>query len=396
MENKKYSLLLVAIYCYAGHIRDIVNHLKSKNPLVDITILTNEPNEYNNALIDESIKIVTYNVQPFNCKFRRLRFLVIQHRQRQFFSRFSKGRKFDIINVHFPNRYMSCVIKSLRAMSNNIVITPWGSDLLRRDKTSLKRLKILYKKADYITIKAKPASLLGPMGKIILEDFKIDPKKTVGSFWGTDIVDFAIKNGDSISQDDAKERFGLSRRYVITCGYNRQEAQRHKDIIAAIDQKKKQLPQNMALLFPMNYGNKSNNGEYMKYINEVEEECKKRKLDAIFVTEFLSVEDLYKLRKATDMFVHVQKTDAGSRCVYEYILCNKKIVHGSWMTYKKLETYKPLFYFPVKRIEDLGEVIVQAYNSDNIEIPQEVMNHVLSRGWDSKITKMNDFFMSIV
>ena len=392
MENKKYSLLIVALYCYAGHIRDIVNHLKNKNPLVDITILTNEPNEYNNALIDESIKIVTYNVQPFNCKFRRLRFLVIQHRQRKFFSRFSKGRKFDIINVHFPNRYMSCVIKSLRAMSNNIVISPWGSDLLRRDKTSLKRLKILYEKADYITIKANPPSLLSSMGRIILEDFKIDPKKMVGSFWGSDIVDFAIKKGKSISQEDAKDRFGLSGQYVITCGYNRQEEQQHKAIIAAIDQKRKQLPENLTLLFPMTYGNMTYQG---KYVEEVKEECKKRNLHALFVTELLSVEDLYKLRKATDIFVHVQTTDAGARSVYEYILCDKKIVHGSWMKYKKLEAFKPLYYFPVNQLEDLGEVIVHAYKSDNIEIPQGVMDIVKSRSWDSKISKMNDFFMSI-
>ena len=43
MENKKYSLLVVALYCYAGHVKEMVKHLKEKNPLVDITILTEEP-----------------------------------------------------------------------------------------------------------------------------------------------------------------------------------------------------------------------------------------------------------------------------------------------------------------------------------------------------------------
>ena len=240
MENKKYSLLIVALYCHPGHIIDIANHLKSKNPLVDITILTDVPNDYQNSLSDKSIKLFLYDVPPFNCKFRRLRYLVIQHRQRKFFSNFSKGKKFDIINVHFPNRYMSCVVNYLRGMSNNIVISPWGSDLLRRDAISLKRLKLFYEKADYITLKAAPASELGPLGKIVQEDFKIDTKKMVGGFWGSDIIDFAIKNGDLISQEDAKDRFGLSGQYVITCGYNRQEAQQHKAIIAAIDQKRKQ------------------------------------------------------------------------------------------------------------------------------------------------------------
>ena len=66
------------------------------------------------------------------------------------------------------------------------------------------------------------------------------------------------------------------------------------------------------------------------------------------------------------------------------------------MKYKKLEAFKPLFYFPVDTLANLGDVIVHAYKSDNIEIPQGVMDIVKSRSWDSKISKMNEFFMSIV
>lgn len=275
-------------------------------------------------------------------------------------------------------------------MSNNIVMSPWGSDIMRRPKKNLEQLSYLYQKADYITLSANVA---WPIVNIVLDDFKIDPKKLVGGFWGSDLVDFAIKNGKTISQEDAKDRFGLTGQYVVTCGYNRQEAQQHKAIIEAIDKKRKQLPGNLILLFPMTYGNMTYQG---KYVEEVKDECKKRNLQAIFVTDFLSVEDLYKLRKATDIFVHVQTTDAGARSVYEYILCNKKIVQGSWMNYAELESFSPLFYFPVKKLDDLGEVIVHAYNSDNIEVPQEVMDIVMNRSWENKITKMNDFFISIV
>ena len=391
MENKKYSLLIVALYCYAGHIREVVSHLKEKNPLVDITILTNKPDDYND-LVDKLAEICFYDVSSVDwIKFPSLRFLVTKYKQIRFFSKFSKDKRFDIINIHFANRYMSFVYKYLRAMSDNIVITPWGSDLLRRPKEHLDQLSLLYNKADYITI---PANSTGQIGKMLMTDFKIDPKKLVGSFWGSDLVDFAIKNGDSISQEDAKDRFGLSGQYVITCGYNPQKSQQHKAIIAAIDQKRKQLPDNLTLLFPFNYARDFN--ILKDYIDEIKNECQKRNLHAVFVTEFLSVEDLYRLRKATDIFVHVQTSDAGARSVYEYILCNKKIINGSWVRYKGLEKYKPLFYFPVDKLENLGEVIVHAYNSDNIKIPQEVMEIVLSRGWNNKIKMLNDFFMSIV
>lgn len=388
MENKKYSLLVVALYCYAGHVKEMVKHLKEKNPLVDITILTEEPDDYE-EIVDKLTEICFYNVSSVDwIKLRGLRVFATKYKQIRFFSKFSKNRKYDIINIHFANRYMSFVYKYLRAMSDNLVMIPWGSDILRRPKKNLEQLSYLYQKADYIA--ATPSS---PIGRKILEEFKVNPEKVVGSFWGSAGIDYAIEKGKLISQKDSKERFGLSDRYVITCGYNRQEAQRHKAIIEAIDQKREQLPENLTLLFPMTYGNMTYQG---KYVEEVKDECKKRNLQAVFVTEFLSLEDLYKLRNATDMFIHVQTTDAFSGSVQEYILCNKKIVHGSWNKYEQLEDFKPLFYFPVDKLENLGEIIVKAYNSDGIAIPQGVIDYVESSSWHVKVTKMNDFFISIV
>lgn len=389
MENKKYSLLIIALYCYPGHVKDIVRHLVEINPLIDITILTNKPDDYKD-LMDKFTEICFYNVSSVDwIKSRKLRVFATKYKQIRFFSKFCKNRRYDIINIHFANRYMSFVYKYLRSMSNNIVMSPWGSDILRRPEKNLEQLSYLYQKADYVTIPAE-----SDFGKLMTQKMKVSPEKMINyGIWGSDVVDFAIKNGNAISQEDAKIYFGLENRYVITCGYNKQEAQQHKAIIQAIDQVRDKLPNNLTLLFPMSYGGWTTTD---KYGEEIKKECEQRKLHAVFVTNYLSVEELYKLRKATDMFIHVQTSDAGARSVYEYILCNKKIINGSWVRYKGLEKYKPLFYFPVDKLENLGEVIVHAYNSDNIKIPQEVMEIVLNRGWNKKIKMLNDFFMSIV
>lgn len=386
MENKKYSILIVGLYCYY-HIPNIINHLKAKNPLVELTLLTDSPEKMSKLLDDKSVKIEWYNASPVNCRYRWLKHWIIKYKQILFFANFSKNRKYDIVNVHFPNKYMSYVYKYLRKMTNNIVISPWGSDILRRDKNYLQHLAFLYENADYISTEKN-----SPLGKKIIEVFNIDPQKIVCSSFGTDVVDFAIKNGDPITQEDAKQRFGLNGRYVITCGYNQRRQQRHKEIIEAISQVRSQLPENLTLIFPMSYGKTTNDID----ADECKLICKGYGLDALFITDFLTVEDLYKLRKSTDIFVHVQTTDASSGSVKEYILCDKKIVHGSWIKYEEMEAFQPLFYFPVERLEDLGEVIVKAYNSDKIKIAQGVMDIVISCGWDNRITKLNDFFMSIV
>ena len=386
MENKKYSMLIVGLYCYY-HIPNYIKYLKMRNPLVEITLLTDKPGEMIEKLKDVSINIIHYNVPPVNYKQRWLRSWVIKHRQCNYFSKFSKDKKFDIVNIHFPNKYMSYVYKDLRKISNNIIVTPWGSDILRRDNKYLKQLSVLYENADYIA-----TSSISPLGKKIKDTFNINPNKIVGNFFGSDVIDFAIKNSYSISQEDGKRRFGLNGRYVITCGYNQRRQQRHKEIIDSIYKVKNQLPKNLTLLFPMSYGKTANETD----LNECKLLCRDYGLDALFITDFLTIEDIFKLRMATDMFVHVQTTDAGSGSVQEYILCDKKIVHGSWIKYEELEAFQPLFYFPVDRLEDLGNVIVKAYNSDKIEIPQEVKEIIKRSGWEYKSKLMNDFFMSIV
>ena len=98
---------------------------------------------------------------------------------------------------------------------------------------------------------------------------------------------------------------------------------------------------------------------------------------------------------ATDMFVHVQTTDASAASVRQYILCHKKIVHGSWMKYSDLEKFKPLPYYPVDSLDQLGDVILEAYHSDGIDISEELIKALMNRGWGTVIKRWNDLFMTL-
>lgn len=390
MENKQYSILIVALYCYTGHVKAVVEHLRKKNPLVSITLLSNlKPEIIRKEITDSSIKIDWYDVKDVNyIKNKKIREWVIRYKQNRFFSMYSRNREFDIVNIHFPKRHLAFAYKYLRLMSSKMVVSPWGSDILRQPQNALDELRDLYQHADYITTSTK-----NPLGQKIQKEFKIEDERFVGGIIGSDIVDYAVKYGDTISQEDAKSRFGLSGKYVITCGYNRKVPQRHKVIVEAIYQVRNQLPENLTLLFPMTYANPKTDYDY---VQEIKQFCQDKQLSAVFVTDYLSVEDVYKLRKSTDMFVHIQTTDAFSGSVQEYILCDKKIVHGSWIKYGELEQYKPLFYYPVEDLNSLGDVIVNAYNSEKINIPKGVKDVVLNKSWEAKATHMNEVFMSIV
>lgn len=390
MENKKYSILIVGIKCYFGHVMEFVVNLKKKNPQVDITlILSPIPDEVNKELSRYVNRIVihkTYKnkivphfiIGRMNAILCYLTFLRLYLRNH-----------FDIVDIHFVKPYIKYAMPIIKRMTKNIVITPWGSDVMRVENAkSIDILCEIYSQARYVTVDKD-----SQIGQCAIRKFKVDPDKMVALGWGGEFFDYMEENSEIVTTEEAKARFGLSGRYVITCGYNMRKAQRLEDIIDAIYDIKDQLPENLTLLFMRTYRESVN--KKVSYSQTIINKGRAMGFDVVMVKDYLDMEDLLKLRKATDIFVHVQTTDAGSRSVMEYVLCNKKVVHGSWNKYLYLEKYKPSCYFPVDKIEDLGTCIVNAYQSQVGELPQEVRNIILERGWSHRMNLWNEFFESL-
>ena len=387
---KKYSILIVGIGCYFGHLKDFIINLKKKNPLVEISLVTTpiSDDDYN-----ELCGIVNRIVQhkAYNGKIRLRYFVVLMnvlYYWIDFLGLLLKGH-YDIVDIHFPKWHLKYAIPIIKMMTRNIVISPWGSDVLRvEDEKFIKGLRKVYSAARHVTV-----SKGSQIGQCVMEKFNVNPEKMIGLGWGGESFDFFQENLGKVTTEEAKNRFGLGDKYVITCGYNTQREQKHEDIIYAINNVRDQLPENLALLLPFNYGRSAWSDEYTE---RMKGKCEELGLDFVAVEDYLDMWDLLKLRMATDIFVHVQTTDAGSRCVMEYIQCNKKVVHGAWMKYWYLEKYKPSCYFPVERMEDLGECIVKAYHAPVEELPQEVKNIIVQRGWKHKMTLWNGFFESLI
>ena len=116
---------------------------------------------------------------------------------------------------------------------------------------------------------------------------------------------------------------------------------------------------------------------------------------AVFNEDYLSVEDIFNLRRASDMFIHVQTTDAGNSTIMEYLICGNKVIHGSWMHYQWLD-YPPKFYFPVDDLKDLPKVFVEAYQSEMPSLPEEVVTRIKNRGWKQKMIAWNETFISCI
>lgn len=393
MENKKYSILIICINGAPGHSERFVKNIKQTNPEARISFYSDRDKEaYSPEMldcIDEYFQKEKYTGWPHHLgRFRRNFDHYAFVRQ---FRRISKTHHYNIINVHFPQYILSDVIRYLKRMSDSIVVTPWGSDVLRlEDPMKKKKLTRLFTKADYIT--TRPS---GPIGKIVCQEMKIEPSIFHPLVWGSETIDYINEHISEVSREQAKENIHLGGKYLITCGYNGYDSQRHGIMIDAISSKRDQLPDNMLLLFPVTYGS-SYGTRKQEYIDRLKKKCDDLHLPVVFYENYLPVSELFLLRRATDMFVHVQTTDAGNSSLQEYVLCGSKIVHGTWIQYGNLEQYKPLFYFPVNQLDELGEVIVKAYHSEPIRVPEQVMEYIRNRGWRAMMKQWNDFFVSCV
>ena len=391
MPKQDYSVLIIGINSHPSHLIRFIRNLKFANPSVSISLLTNwEPARFPEEIHETLTEFLKWRLSSRWNWFPSINRLINRLSSFIQIQRLVKTRYYDIINIHYPQSFLCYLMSFLKKMSTSIVVSPWGSDVLRLEgKSKRKELARVFRKADYITVGTS-----GTIGKTLVNEMKIDRSKLHPLAWGSETIDYINEHIQEVSTNDAKEKLGLGNRYIITCGYNAFEEQRHEMMINAVYNIHSLLPKDLVLLFPVTYGY-SYGTRKKEYVDRLKELCRKLELDAVFYEDYLSVSELFLLRQATDMFIHIQTTDGGNSSLQEYVLCGKKVVHGSWMHYSYLEQFKPLFYFPVDDLNRLDEVIVKAYNSEHIETPFEVIDYIRSRGWREKMRLWNAFFSSI-
>lgn len=377
--------MILAIGCHYSHITRFVTNLKRTNPNAELVLFTGlKKEELAPELVDNLSEIIYRKKSNSKGRYGSIKNFWVLINQ---FRSLSKKRRFDIVNVHFPILIYAPVMPFVKRMAKKVVASPWGSDILRVNGRKFKLLcRWVVDKCDYVTV-AKTSKMGAKINSVLnkSEQFFYPLE------WGSETIDYICGTEKKIDTKEAKTVLGLSDSYVITCGYNAFPAQRHERMIEAISEAKAKLPSDLTLLFPVTYGF----DDRKEYVNTLKEKCKSLGLSALFFEDYLSMPQLYILRMATDMFIHIQPTDVGASSIQEYILCRKKIIHGTWISYPHLEKYNPLFYYPVSDLSELGEVIVSTFKAEPIEFSQELMEDIKGRGWNEKMKQWNNFFTKI-
>ncbi len=284
----------------------------------------------------------------------------------------SDNIRYDICNIQYLSAEYIHIADYLREICSKVVLSPWGSDVLRANKNKLKKLRKLVEKSDLITA-ASGGRFKEDVGCLL----HVDASKWYNATMGDIIIDHLIQSNNK-NEEMIKESFGWGGRYVIVCGYNCSMAQNHIEIIQAMKKIRNQLPSNYLLVFPMTYNINT------RYMNKVKSLLSESGLNYQILETFLSKEALLNFRIATDLFIHAQTTDANSGTIYEYLYLRKKIINASWLKYPHHEKYG-LPYLTFSTFEELPQKIMQAIDNHECKVSSQLVNDIEQAAWKYQV-----------
>ena len=381
--KEKVNVLIIGD-AYSPHIYRIIKHLYNNSDRINIDLFNYYKKKAQNPDISEFCNKIYYITSYFPTILYKIPILNAFLSILDFKFTFKKKINFsyNFIHIHFITIHSIFLSYLYKKRSNILVLTTWGSDVLRASPLKLLLMKKLFKNIDYITL-----SLTGYRDKL-QSIFKFPDSKILDVRMGSEMIDELEKNQD-IDTKDSKHLLGLENKYIITIGYNGSKAQNHLKVIEQINLVKDLLPSNLHLMLPMTYPTENHN-----YIEEIKNKIEEFNLSYVIYDNHLSNEKLLTVRKCTDVFIHAQTTDATAASVQEYILTDCIVINASWLGYPHLEKYgKP--YFTFNKFDEIGETLLYAIdNKDSIKVSEHLKVDLYNRGWDKAIITWINIYLN--
>lgn len=259
---------------------------------------------------------------------------------------------------------------------SKIILTFWGSDLLRANNIKILLLNVLCHYADIITFGTKSFS------EIFNKKFynKYDNKIR--------IVDFGIQIISEIDEVTECEIKSFIKKYnicdckkIVAIGYNRSKAHQHIKVINSIINSKVGFDE-IFVIFPWTYGEEE--VEYREQINNLI----KDKYDYVFIDEELTNKEIAALRCLIDILINVEITDVMSSSMLETLYAKNLVITGSWLPYDDI--YKEgVSMVCVNSVDEIGDKLKNLLNRQIDEMVLKQNSEIIRKlfNWETCINK---------
>lgn len=279
---------------------------------------------------DEYIRYYeNHNIKIFDCTLKDTKknhkFNAGKSMIRAIFKTLFYSQKADIIHIHSLN--WSSILLALLPKTKKIIVTIYGSDLLRASKTRLYLYKPVLKKCQFITMETG----------YLIESFRrhfvtrYDGKIRQTGF-GSEMVDLLYDSKECLDKISAKKGLGIPTDKVsVFIGYNGRSGQQHINTIRQLADLPASVKEKICIFLHCSYGL---SGEYH---NQLRDEIHNSGIIGIINTDYLRGEGLKELRIAADIFLNMQITDVLSSSLLEFMVARAVIIQGKWLKYYELE-----------------------------------------------------------
>lgn len=255
---------------------------------------------------------------------------------------------YDIIQVQYVFPFLKTVSPFFHFKAKKVIVTFWGSDFYKESDKTLKIIgKRILNKADAIT--------MGNPG--VITDFKkffgaqfAPPQLCV---FGNDSIEI-FKSMEHTPKATSKTYFKLNpNKTIITIGYNPSDNNQHLTILDAIEASESflKLKDEIEFIIPFTYGG------IERYIQVVHRRLKKFPFKYSIIDTFLSMEELFHLRNASDIFIHLPISDSISGSLREYLFTKNIVITGNWLPYKILGQNE-IYFHSISGINQLPDVLL--------------------------------------
>lgn len=277
--------------------------------------------------------------------------------------------KFDILNLHYVSHYVAPSVALLSKNYGKIILTFWGSDLLR--STGLKR---------QLTLPAiRKASIIQLMTTGMRTRFSHTKgyKKHLDKVRVLDFGDMLLDGIDKYrtqpeeTRNAIKQSFGLLPDIpVVVIGYvGRPEMQQLKAVRSILaDPKLDRKAFQIAL--PV-YGMSD------EALKELDMLLKDAGIHYKLYPDFMQEEEIERFRSINDIFIHPQTTDALSCSVVECFYSGGIVINGGWLNYDSLDK-QGAYYHKFSDFTELGSCLFTVLsNYEQERIKSEPNNQII-------------------
>ena len=304
------------------------------------------------------------------------------------FEKILVGNKYDLVNIHFLPKYSEKYVKIAHRNGVKIMLTPLGSDVLRISDLFLPSLQRAFNKTDFVS-----AKFITGFCSQVKELFNVSGLKMIDLGYGSETISCIVENKDKCTKQELAACLNIPIcDYYITCGYNASKAQRHHLMIDGIIANKVNLPPNTAIVIPLTYGSDK---EVIK--QSILTQIEGTGLNVVFLTSFMTTEQVAALRLITDLFIHIQTTDAYNASLQEFILADTTCINGAWLRYPSLQKYGSPYY-ECESLEDLPQLLsnILLARTNPISIHPSILTEIKSNSWSNRIKGWIQFYNNMV